>query len=82
LELPRSDAVVAGAVTVSVVEVATPDRGTVAGEKLHEAPEGNPEQVNETTEVNPFCGVTKTVAVALCPAATVSDDGETATAKL
>jgi hypothetical protein len=69
-------------VTVRVVEATPPDGITVAGEKLHDAPEGNPEQLNETVAANEFCGVTKTVVVPLCPAVTARDPGETATEKL
>jgi hypothetical protein len=43
--------------TVSVVDV-VPGGITVNGEKLHEAPEGKPEQLKETAESNPFVGVT------------------------
>ena len=68
-------------VTVSVVEATPPDGVTVWGEKLHDAPEGNPEQLNETVELNPCSGVTETVVVPLCPAVTVSDAGEAATVK-
>ena len=69
--------------TVSVVvEAAVPDGVTVAGEKLHEAPEGNPEQANETAELKPPTGATETVVVALLPADTVCDAGDAATPKL
>jgi hypothetical protein len=36
--------------TVKVVETTAPVGVTVAGEKLHDAPAGKPEQPNETTE--------------------------------
>jgi hypothetical protein len=52
----------------------------VAREKLHEAPEGRPEQLKETGESNAFNGVIETVVVAVSPAVTVSDGDETATA--
>jgi hypothetical protein len=81
LELRRNAAVVAAVVTVSVVEVAAPDGVTVAGAKLHNVPEGNPEQLNETAELNPFSGVTEIVAVPLCPAFMESDSGEATTEK-
>lgn len=78
LELGWTDAVVAAVVTVSfVVEAAVPEGVTVAGEKLHDAPVGNPEQVNETAEAKPFCGVTETVTEPLCPPVTVSVAGVT-----
>ena len=65
------------------VDVATEPEGvTVAGEKVHDAHEGNPEQVREVSAENPFRGVTRTVVVPLVPAATVSDAGETSTEKL
>jgi hypothetical protein len=42
-------------VTVSVVVAADGLVGvTVEGEKLHVAPEGRPEQANETAAANPF----------------------------
>ena len=77
----RNAAVVAAVVTVSVVEVTAPDGVTVAGAKLHDAPEGNPEQLNETAESNPFSGVTEIAAVPLCPAVTVRGAEEAATEK-
>ena len=61
------------AVRVSVVEAAAPDGVTVAGEKLHDVPESNPEQTNETAELNPFSGVIEIVESSLCPVITVSD---------
>jgi len=82
LALRWSAAVVVAVVTVSVVETTAPDVVTVAGEKLHDAPEGNPEQLNDTAPPNAFCGNTKIVVLPLCPAVTVSDAGETATVKL
>ena len=64
------------AARVIVVEAAVADGVTVAGEKLHDVPEGNPEQLNETVELNPFSGATEIVAFPLCPAVTVRDVGE------
>ncbi len=75
----RAALAVVAVVTVSVVEAAAPEGVTVAGEKLHDAPEGSPEQLNETGEANPPCGVAVVIAVPLCPAGTVSAAGETAT---
>ena len=69
------------AVRVSVVETAVPDGVTVAGEKLHDVPESNPEQLNETAVLNPFSGMTEIVVVPLCPAVTVRDAGEAVTEK-
>jgi hypothetical protein len=69
-------------VTVSIVEAAAPEGVTLAGAKLHDAPEGSPEQLSETAEANPPCGVTVVVTVPLCPALTVSDVGETEAEKL
>ena len=67
---------------MSVVETgARPSVLTLAGEKLHDAPEGNPEQLNETVATSPFSGVTVTVVVPLCPAVTVIEAGEAATVK-
>lgn len=64
--------------TVSIVVTVAPAGVgvTVAGEKLHDAPGGNPEQLKETAESKPFCGTTDTVAGGpLCPDATVIDVG-------
>jgi hypothetical protein len=77
----RNSTVVVEVVTVRVVEATPPDGVTVDGEKLHVAPEGIPEQLNETEELKPFVGVTETPVVPLCPAVTVSDAGEAATEK-
>jgi hypothetical protein len=76
----RRVAVVVEALTVSV-EASAPDRVVMRGEKLHDAPEGNPEQVNETDALNPFAGVTETVAVPLCPPVIVIEAGEISTEK-
>jgi len=67
-------------VTVSIVDVA-PGGVTVDGEKLHDAPEGNPEQANETDELNPESDVTETIVVPLLPAVTVNEEGEVVTEK-
>ena len=75
-------AIVAALVTVSVVEAAPSEGITLAGEKLHDTPAGNPEQLNETAEANPFCGVTKTVVVPLCPLVMETDAGKRSTEKL
>lgn len=57
---PRSTVAVAAEVeTVSIVEIAVPTGVTVDGEKLHDAPVGSPEQLNETAELNPFSGATE-----------------------
>ena len=75
-------AVAVEVVTVNVVvETVVPESAKVGGEKLHVAPEGNPEQVNETTELKPFNGVIDTVVVPLLPAVTVSDVGDAPTEK-
>jgi hypothetical protein len=63
---------VAAVVTVSVVVAAAgPDGVSVAGEKLHASPAGNPIHANETAEANEFCGEIEIVAVPLAPAVTV-----------
>jgi hypothetical protein len=50
-ELRWSAWVLVEAEKVSVVEIEPPGRGvTLAGEKLHDAPAGSPEQVNATVE--------------------------------
>jgi hypothetical protein len=67
--------------TVSVVEAAAPDGVTVAGEKLHDAPAGKPEQANVTLELNPPSSCTVMVVVPLCPAWTETDAGLIATVK-
>ena len=77
----RRTALSLDAVTVSVVVIAPLDCDVNWGEKLHEAPAGKPEQVNESNELNPCRGVTEIEVVALCPPETVSDAGELATEK-
>ena len=68
-------------VNVSVVEAVAPDGVMGVGEKLHDVPAGKPEQLNDTDELNPFCGVIRIVLVPLCPGTTVSDVGEAAIEK-
>lgn len=80
-ESRRTELTAAGADTVKVVDAAEPDGVTVAGEKLHDAPEGKPEQAKETAAPNPFCGVTDTAVVPLCPAVIETEEGEIATEK-
>ncbi len=82
LALRREAKVGIEVVTVRVVEATVPEGVTVAGEKLHDAPEGNPVQMNETGEANELSGVTWTVEVPLCPTVTLSAPGETAIVKL
>jgi hypothetical protein len=78
----RSRAALAAEVaTVTVVEAAAPDGVTVAGAKLQDAPDGSPEHVNVTAALKPFTGVTVSVAVPLCPAATVNAAGDAAIEK-
>lgn len=67
--------------TVSVVEAEAPDGVTVAGEKLHDPPEGNPEHAKVTSELNPPVGAIVTSIEPLLPAATVIDAGATARVK-
>jgi hypothetical protein len=50
---------------VSVVVAAVPAGVTVAGEKLQDAPEGRPEQLNVTAELKPLAGVIDIAVVAL-----------------
>jgi hypothetical protein len=66
-----------------IVEIILPVDVTVAGEKLHAASLGRPEQVSATVAVGvkPFCGVNVTVSVPLLPAFTVSDVTETPSVK-
>lgn len=70
------------AFTVSV-ETILPVDVMVAGEKLHAALLGRPEQVKLifAVEVNPFSGANVTVSVPLLPAVTVSDAVERASVK-
>ena len=81
LELRGRAAVAVDAAMVSVVEATAPDGVKVPGAKLHEVPAGNPEQLNETAEANPFCGIIWTVAAPLCLAVTVIAAGKIVTAK-
>ena len=67
--------------TVTVVETGAPLGVTVGGEKLHDVPEGSPEQLKTTAELNPFRGVTAIVIKPLFPGAKVSDAGEAAIEK-
>ena len=62
-----------GAVIVTVVETGPPEGVTVGGEKLHEAPTGNPKQLKDTAALNPFRGVSEIDTEALSPAANVTD---------
>lgn len=71
----RAAAVVDAAI-VTVVEADEPDGVTVAGENVQDVPEGSPEQLNETAALNPFRGVTAIETDPLCPAVTVSAEGE------
>ena len=66
---------------VSLVAAAAPEGATVSGEKPHDAPACNPEQVKETAALKPFCGVMVTVAAPLWPDATVKAVGAMATEK-
>jgi hypothetical protein len=77
----RIAAAVLEAFNVRLDEAGVPDGVTVGGEKLHEVPDGSPEQVNETAELNPLTGVIETMLVLLCPAITVNVVGEAATEK-
>ena len=79
--LRRCLAVAAEVVTVTDVDV-VPGGVTLAGEKLHEAPAGRPEeQAKETAEAKPPCGASEMVAVALAPAVTDIVAGEAAIEK-
>lgn len=81
-ELPRRAAVDESVATVSVVvEAAAPEGVTFAGEKLHEAPLGSPEQLNVTAALKPFEAATETVVTPLLPAVTVKVPGEAVTVK-
>lgn len=65
LESRWSFAVVVNVLTVSIVEV-VPGGVTVGGEKLHDAPAGNPDvQLKETEESKPLAGVIEIVVVPL-----------------
>jgi hypothetical protein len=73
--------IVEDVVTVIIVEIFAPTGVIVAGEKLHDAPEGSPEQLKATAELNPSRGVTAIVIEPLFPGAKVSDAGEAAIEK-
>ena len=77
----RSAAIEAEVVTVSVVVAAAPEGVTVAGEKEHDAPDGSPEQLNDTAELKPFWGVTVMDVVPVWPAVTESDETDAAKEK-
>jgi hypothetical protein len=79
--LGRFCAVAAEVVMVTAVEV-VPGGVTLAGEKLHDAPAGRPEEhANETAEAKPPCGDSEMVAVPLPPAVTDIVAGEAAIEK-
>ena len=74
---PRRKAPVVVDVEIVIVVVAVELDGVrVAGEKLHAAPAGNPEQLNVIGVSTEFLGVTRTVVVPLCPGVRVRDAGE------
>ena len=76
----RREAATTDSVAIVSVDAAAESVGiAVAGEKLHDAPEGNPEHENETLDANPFWGTAKTAVVPLCPAAMVSVAGDSVT---
>jgi len=60
---------------VNVVVTAPPLGVTDEGEKLHVLFAGRPEQLNITTLLNPFCGVTLRVAVPVIPATMLKAEG-------
>lgn len=71
-------AVITPVCTVSVVVAVFPPLGaTVAGVKLHVLAAGNPEHPKLTCWLKPFCGVTVTVAIPVCPCFTVTVAGLT-----
>ena len=61
----RKAPVLFGVVIVRTVEAGAPFVLRVDGENAQLAPIGSPEQVNETAELNPNCGVAPTVIVVL-----------------
>jgi hypothetical protein len=67
------DASSSEAVTVRTVEAGTPSGVTVAGEKLHRAPAGSPEQLSSTGAANPFSGTMVTLVTLACPWTTVTE---------
>ena len=64
-----------------VVDAEVPEGVTVAGEKLHEAPVGSPEQVNDDRGGEAVLRRYRYRGRAICPAVMVSEEGEAATAK-
>jgi hypothetical protein len=69
------------AAIVSCAAAALPEGVTVEGLKAHVTFVGRPEQAKVTAEVNPFCGVTISVAVPVSPDVIVSEPGDAAKAK-
>jgi hypothetical protein len=57
------------------------DSAVGPGEKLHDDPEGRPEQPKETFDWNPFNGVITREVAALCPAVMLRELGVAVTAK-
>lgn len=72
-EVPEVFAVIA---TVSVVDAADPDGVSVDGANTHDVPAGRPVQLNETVELNPFCGITETAVDPFWVLETASEVGE------
>ena len=66
---------------VTVVVTAAPAGFTLGGEKLQEAPEGNPEQLNVTVDENPFSGLSDNATFPLCPDTMSTEAGITVTVK-
>jgi hypothetical protein len=71
-----------GVVMVRTLDAADPLAVSVAGEKRQAAPVGSPEHTKVIAELNPYCGVTLIVVLALWPELTVADVGEAASVKL
>lgn len=67
---------------LGIDEATEPEGVTVAGAKELDVHEGNPEHDKVASSTNPLCGVTRTVAVPLLSAVTVSDAGKAPTEML
>jgi hypothetical protein len=63
----------AAAEIVRTVELGTPGGVTTAGEKLHAAPAGRPEQLSSTGAENPSSGMISTFVALVWPRATVNE---------
>ena len=66
-------------ITVRVVITGPAIGVTDGGTNVQLAPEGSPEQVNETASLKPFRGVTVSTKAADCPCLIVAEIGDAST---